>query len=126
MEFGFEIPHWMNPFLENPMLIVIWAAFGMPLFILVFMFVIHWLLGIFSAGFREKVIMVLAVTLVITWLVGFILMMLMFFSGVHPVKLIFCWFLLFITVFVFCIMEYRLVLKWINSHSEINLVKKKR
>jgi len=126
MAFSFEIQEWMKPFLENPMLIVMWAAFGMPLFILAFMFVIRWLLAMFHTEFRKKVMNILGATLVFTWLAGFVMTMIMFFSEIHPVKLILCWFSLLITTLVFCVIEQRSVLKWIDSQTEVPLIKKKK
>lgn len=69
---------------------------------------------------------VLGISFLFTWIVGFILMMVMFFSEIHPVKLILCWFSLLITTLVFCIMEQGLILKWIDSQTEVPLVKKKK
>jgi len=126
MAFSFEIPGWMELFLDKPELTILWAAFGMPLFILAFMFVIRWLLAMFHTEFRKKVMNILGATLVFTWLAGFILIMIMFFSEIHPVKLILCWFSLLITTLVFCIIEQRPILKWIDSQTEIPLVKKKK
>lgn len=126
MEFSFEIPHYIEPFMENPMLIVAWAAFGTPLFMMIFLFIVHWIFGIARSKLRENMLIILATSLISTWLIGFMLMILMLFGGVHPVKMIICWILLLTVALIFCSVENRLIRKWINNMAEKPLVKKKK
>ncbi|MDR2916721.1 MAG: hypothetical protein LBV74_18150 [Tannerella sp.] len=125
MEFCFEMPDWLEPFMENPMFIVAWAAFGMPLFMMALLFVVHWIFGIVSSELRENILIILATALIITWLAGFILMILMLFGGVHPVKMIICWILLLTVALIFCSVENQLIRKWINNMSEKPFGRKK-
>lgn len=126
MEFSFEIPDWMDPFLEEPGLIVAWAAFGVSLSMLAFSLATGWIIKKLKSRFVDKVMQLLGVVFLVTWLVGFVMTILMLFGGVHPVKMILCWMLLLIVVTIFCVMEHRLVLKKIDSMPEVSLAKKSK
>ncbi len=119
------LPYQSLPFLDNiietPILMVAWAAFGVPLVI--------FLLILLSKLYRQYKISsyidtVIFSSLFFTWIVGFILLIFLLFANVSGVKLYFIWITVFVSSLVFSIINNRALVKYLGLLDEKNPLKK--
>jgi hypothetical protein len=115
MEFSFEIPAWLVAFVSNPMHIVIWAAFGVFFFAILIFLVLLFLEKIFAnkISFR-KIITPLIAALLISWIPGFISMILFTFLEISAIKMAFIWISMFVGYVFFSIANQREIDRLLN------------
>ncbi len=113
MALNSSIAEFLNIINQNPVYMVFGVAFGMPLF----MFIYGITLGrLFRKSFFSKVLnTILFTTFGGVWIMGFILMMILFFIGVSGIKLFFSTLLLFLFVLTFVVVNYKTVNKFIDE-----------
>lgn len=98
---------------DNPVIMVLWAAFGIFFSSLVlFAPLIIFLRKISVKDKAEDFIGLVTSILFICWIVGFITQMILFFSGIPGIKLFFIWISMFLTYVVFGIFNQKMILKW--------------
>lgn len=98
MEFSFEYFELFKIVNEQPMLVVMWAAFGVPLFMLVFTLLCAL---IPFKKIKIKVLSVVLSILAITWIIGFAVSIILLFAEVSGIKLVFIWCTLLLTASIF-------------------------
>ncbi len=113
------LPFKSLPFLElvmeKPGLMVLWAAFGVPLLI--------GLLSYISQSYKhykyaESIEAVLYASLSFTWLFGFILMIILLSSRVPGIKLYFIWITIFVSSLVFAGINNKAIIKYVSMFRE--------
>ena len=100
MEFSFEYFWLFEQFNLEPGYVVVWAAFGVPLCMLV-PALVTWLMPDFRI--KKKASEAAYTILAIIWVVGFIATILLLFADVPGLKIFFIWCLLVIAVIIFYI-----------------------
>lgn len=121
MELPFKYLPFIETIIKKPMLMVMWAAFGTPL--------LMFLLSLFSRlyknlGFSKTINTIIFSSLGFTWLAGFIITIVLFFSGVSGIKLYFIWITLLLSSLIFSIFNNNTLLKLYNTYTEKDLTKK--
>lgn len=109
MVFSFNIPNWLLMVTNDPLYVTIWSAFGVPLVIFIVSTCVFFLgklklsgrLNILLFAFFEALVM----ALVMAWLIGFIVSMLLLFSDIEAIKMILIWLSIFVSSFIFCIVN---------------------
>jgi len=107
MEFSFKSYYFLQQIDANPQYMVMWAAFGVPLlmFALALPFFIFRKVGL--EKFSKPLSTIVYSTLGITWITGFITMMILLFTEVTGIRMFLVWSLMFLTYLLFCIFYYR-------------------
>tara|TARA_R110000823_G_scaffold315705_1_gene451128 strand:- start:168928 stop:169281 length:354 start_codon:yes stop_codon:yes gene_type:complete len=100
MEFSFEYFEILKQVNKTPSYTVMWAAFGVPLLIAVFMLCT---IVIPNKDIKLKVNTAIISILGITWILGFITTILFLFTGISGIKLLAIWCTLFVSVSIFYI-----------------------
>ncbi len=121
MELPFKSLPFLEAVMEQPMLMVAWAAFGVPLLI--------FLLVLFSKIYRSfkfsfQIDIVIFSSLFFTWIAGFVVMIILLFSGISGIKLYFIWITILVSSFVFSAINHKSIAKYANDAEE--KVKRKR
>lgn len=103
---------------QNPFIMVIWSAFGLPLA----MFVIGMLLVILRKlkmrnAFKEDTLLLLISLITISWIIGFITQIIMLFTQVSGLRMMMIWIIMVICYFGFLMFNRKMVLKWAKSNS---------
>jgi len=118
MEFSFKLYDFLQMLEDNPQYMVMWSAFGVPLL----MFALALPLYIFrKIGLQEqaKPLANLAyISLGITWIIGFITMMIMMFTDVSGIRMFLVWSLMFITYLTFTLFNYKILIKGVGNLSK--------
>ncbi|MGO3183381.1 MAG: hypothetical protein ACTIJ9_11170 [Aequorivita sp.] len=115
MELSFEYFELLKKVNEEPIFVVMWAAFGVPLTMLVF--------TLLSAlipfkKIKTKLITVVLSILAITWLLGFVVTIILLFAEVSGIKLVFIWFALLISSTIFYAFNSAELSKWTDDIKE--------
>lgn len=118
MEFSFKLYDFLQMLEDNPQYMVMWSAFGVPLL----MFALALPLYIFrKIGLQEQAkpfANVAYISLGITWIIGFITMMIMMFTDVSGIRMFLVWSLMFITYLAFTLFNYKMLIKGVGSLSK--------
>lgn len=102
MEFSFRFYEIFKTVEANPMLMVMWAAFGVPLVMLVFAFVSRLYRKL---SFQKKLNTIIFLSLGVSWILGFIIMITLFFAEVSGIKLLIIWLVIYFSLLLFCIIH---------------------
>lgn len=123
MELNFSFIDLLKVIDEEPIFMVMWAAFGVffTIFLLMIPMYIFKKLGI--SAYFETAFGILTGAILISWITGFISQMILLFSDVSGIRMLLIWIIMFVTYLMFCIFNKKTILKWINEHSS---VKKKK
>lgn len=118
MEFSFNYYDFLQTLEANPEYMVMWAAFGVP----VLMFALALPLFILrKIGLQEQskpFANVAYLSLGITWILGFVTMMIMMFTNVSGIHLFIVWVLMFITYLAFTLFNYKRLMKGVTAISK--------
>ena len=114
MEFNSEFISILEMIENNPVYMVLWAAFGLFFSSLVLFVPIKILSKIIKTTKVERGIGVSVTILMLCWLIGFVTQMGLFFSGIPGIKLFFIWVVMFLTYTVFSFYNRKMILKWIS------------
>lgn len=124
MEFSFKYYEILQYFESEPMMVVMFAAFGVPLF----MFALSLPLYIFRKIGLDKTLKpfysILYIPLAITWIIGFILMIILLMTGVSGIRMVIVWTLMYLTYLVFGIFNRKAINRWIDDTGK-NAINKK-
>jgi hypothetical protein len=118
MEFSFKLYHFLEQLDANPQYMVLWASFGVPLLML------GLALPAFIARksrlekYSKPFFSILYISLIVSWLTGFVVMMIFLFTGVSGIRMFIVWILLFITYFIFTIFNHNQIDRWLKQLTE--------
>jgi hypothetical protein len=110
----FEHYQWLETLTEEPMLIAGWAAFGVPLAMLAWI-VPSMTLRKIGLPLPDGLQRFFYTSGTITWLTGFIVMMILLFSGISGMRMLVIWCLMYLFYSLFCIFYHRPLRKWMDS-----------
>lgn len=107
MELNSNIIYILKNLVESPMLMVFFAAFGIILYMLI--------LGLLSAPFQKlykdtfvsKLVEAYFYALLISWILGFISQIILFFCGISGLQLLAIWLSMHILASLFCFLNYK-------------------
>lgn len=121
-----ELPFKYLPFIEfiikEPMFVVIWATFGVPLL----MFILFLLTRLYkNVSFATNLNTIIFSSLSFTWIAGFIISIVLLFSGVSGIKLYFIWITLCVSSFIFSTFNNNAITKLYDDFSKKDFKKKK-
>jgi hypothetical protein len=124
MEFSFKYYEILHYFEAEPAMVVMCAAFGIPLL----MFALALPLYIFRKIGLDKTLKpfysILYIPLAISWIIGFVLMMILLFTGVSGIRMVLIWSLLYLTYLAFGIFNRKAINRWIDDTGK-NAINKK-
>lgn len=118
MEFSFKLYHFLERLEANPQYMVMWASFGVPLLML------GLALPAFIARksrlekYSKPFFSILYISLIVSWITGFAVMMIFLFTGVSGIRMFVTWILLFITYFIFTIFNHNQINMWLKQLTE--------
>jgi hypothetical protein len=114
MEFSFKLFDFLQDVENKPEIMVMWAAFGIP----VLMFALALPLYILrKLGLEESIkpaVSVVYLSLSITWILGFVTMMVLLFANVTGIRMFLVWSLMFLTYLIFCIFNRKQLMKGVD------------
>ncbi len=116
MELNSNIVELLNLIEKEPVFMVFGTAFGIPLFMFVFAMTIGRIYK--KAYFASALNTIIFTTLGLTWLFGFVLMIILFIIGISGIKLFTILLLLLLFLFVFILLNFTSVNKFIDEQSE--------
>ena len=120
MEFSFKAYQFLADIEANRHYMVLWAAFGVPLFMLALTLPFYILRKLGLYNFMKPFYSVIYLSLGISWILGFITLMVLYFSEVSGIRMFLIWGLMFLTYFVFCIFNRNMLNQWIDEISKSN------
>jgi hypothetical protein len=118
MEFSFKLYHFLEQLEANPQYMVMWASFGVPILML------GLALPAFIARksglekYSKPFFSILYISLIVSWLTGFVVMMIFLFTGVSGIRMFITWILLFVTYFIFTIFNHNQINMWLKQLTE--------
>ena len=107
MEFSFKLYDFIKEIEANRRYIVMWSAFGVPLLILALTLPLYILRKIGLYPYLKPFYSILYGSLLITWIIGFVAMMVLFFTEVSGIRMFMIYALIFITYIFFTIFNYK-------------------
>ena len=118
MEFSFNLFGFLADIDSHPEYMVMWAAFGVPALMLALTLPLYIfrLLGLYPR--LKPFYSVLYISLTITWILGFITTILLFFTKITGVRLLIIWVLMYATYLVFCIFNRNSINRGIETISK--------
>jgi hypothetical protein len=115
--FSFEYFAWLRLLNDNPPAMVAWAAFGVPLAMFASALP-GYILRKMGLSIPSSFMTVFYTSGTITWLTGFIVMMILLFSGIAAIRMLIIWCLMYLFYFMFCLFYHRPLKKWMDSITE--------
>ena len=114
MEFSFKLYEFLSDIENKPEIMVIWAAFGVPalMFALALPLYITRKMGLEKT--LKPVVNVTYLSLGISWLLGFVTMIILLFANVTGIRMFMIWVLMFLTYLFFCIFNRRQLMKGVE------------
>jgi hypothetical protein len=113
---SFEYHPWLDQLLAGPAIMVAWAAFGVPA--VMFMFALPvFILRKIGLPLPDGFVRFFYTSSCLVWLTGFIVMMILLFSGISGLRMLLIWCLMYFFYAVFCFLYHRPLQKWLNSIS---------
>lgn len=124
MEFSFKLYDFMKDIDSNPQTVVMWAAFGVPLTMLTLTFPLFLFrkMGLYPA--LKPYYSVLYLSLGISWILGFITQMVLFFTEVSGIRMALIWIIMFFVYFTFCSFKRRQLNRWLDALSKAKIDKR--
>ena len=105
---------------QEPVYMVLWAAFGFFFGSLVLFIPIIILRKATKTVKVEKGVGLAVTILMLCWVMGFVTQMVLFFSDVPGIKLFFIWISMVFTYVVFGMFNKKMILKWSNTITKTN------
>jgi hypothetical protein len=116
MEFSIEYYPWLKTLTNNPPYIVMWAAFGVPALMLILLLPSK-VLRSSKVALLQRADMAFYASITTTWIIGFVVMMLLLFTEIAPIRMLIIWCLIFVFHFIFCFIYYQPIKKWLDKVS---------
>jgi hypothetical protein len=110
----FEYYDWLRVLNEQPMFVTAWAAFGMPLALLACSMpgIVLRKIGLPLPDGMQYVFYTAGA---MTWLTGFVVMMILLFSEISGIRMLLIWCLIYLFYCLFCTFYHRPLRKWMDS-----------
>jgi ABC-type spermidine/putrescine transport system permease subunit II len=105
MELSFEYSEYIKKIDSNPELILLWAGLGVPLLMVILAIPIGILRKIGMHNFIPRINTTLYGSLLLTWLLGSLVILLFYFLGISGLRLALIWIVLFLGYFLFCLLN---------------------
>lgn len=107
MELSFEYYKLLKEVNAEPEHLILWAAFGYPFVIVI--------CGIFlnvlnKGALKTKIYTVFLVASFVSWLLGFIVLLVLFMFDTAGIKLLFIWSLIVCSIFFFCLIHSKTII----------------
>ncbi len=115
MEFSFEIPAWIKTLIDQPVYIVVWAAFGVFFGAMIITLILSWIGKIVSTKALDNIIIPLVSAIMLTWITGFLSMIILLFTGLSGIKMLLIWISIFVGYLVFSILNRRAIERFAND-----------
>jgi len=119
MEFSFKLYDFIRAIEGNRQYIVMWSAFGMPLLILALTLPLYLFRKIGLDKVFKPFYVVLYGSLLITWILGFVTMMILFFTEVSGIRMFIIYLLIFATYVFFTIFNYKKLNSVVDEKSKV-------
>ena len=104
---------------EKPAHVVTWAAFGLPLVILVISLFLSLLTKLkIRKAFKEDTLILVSSLIAILWLLGFITQMIFLFTEVSGLRMLIIWIVMVICYSAFVLFNSNMIIKWANNISK--------
>jgi len=104
---------------EKPAHVVTWAAFGLPLVILVISLFLSLLTKLkIRKAFKEDTLILVSSLIAILWLLGFITQMIFLFTEVSGLRMLIIWIVMAICYSAFVLFNSNMIIKWANNISK--------
>jgi hypothetical protein len=116
VELSFEYYPWLKILANKPQYIVMWAAFGVPVLMLLSALP-FFILRKIGLALPDPFYTSFYGSLTVTWLMGFVVMIIMLFSEIAALRMALIWCLIFLFNLLFCIFYHRPIKKWIDMQA---------
>ncbi|WP_346881898.1 hypothetical protein [uncultured Algibacter sp.] len=113
MELNSSISEFLHLLSQKPAYVVLGAAFGVPLFMFVYAMIIARIYK--GAVFASVLNTIIFTTLGIVWIIGFILTIVLLFTGISGLKLFLIWLSLLVFITIFIIVNFTSVNKFLDE-----------
>lgn len=114
MEFSSDFSAFLINLEDEPALVVIWAALLFP-FSLLFILILSSVLKKLQLDKPfEQIGYISTVTILMTWLTGFISQMMLLFIGISGIRMLLIWLVMFITCLFFSIFNYQKLILYLK------------
>jgi hypothetical protein len=117
MEIGLNFSYWLQNLDANAQMLIFFAAFGIPVIMLLlalFQKLFGWI-GLKAIVSKSFSIIYMALT--ITWLIGFVFSIFLFFAGAPGIKIILILIVIFICMFIFTLTHYPYLNKFMKEYT---------
>jgi hypothetical protein len=114
MTFSFDYYPWLDRLVSEPALVVAWAAFGVPAVMLLFALP-AFILRKICLPLPHSFVRFFYTSSCLVWITGFIVMMILIFSGISGMRMLLVWCLMYCFYFMFCLLYHRPLSKWLDS-----------
>jgi len=114
MEFSFKFYEFLGAIEHEPEIMVIWAAFGVPAIMFALVLPLYILRKFGVEKSIKPVVNVVYLSLGISWILGFVTMIILLFSNVTGIRMFIIWALMFLTYLFFCIFNRRQLMKGVE------------
>jgi hypothetical protein len=118
MEFSFKLYHFLEQLEANPQYMVMWASFGVPILMLGLALPAFIARKLRLEKYSKPFFSILYISLIVSWLTGFVVMMIFLFTGVSGIRMFITWILLFVTYFIFTIFNHNQIDRWLKQLTE--------
>lgn len=113
MELNSSISEFLHLLSQKPAYVVLGAAFGVPLFMFVYAMTIARIYK--GAVFASVLNTIIFTTLGLVWIIGFILTIVLLFTGISGLKLFLIWLSLLVFITIFIIVNFTSVNKFLDE-----------
>lgn len=105
---------------QNPLAMVLWAAFGLPFALFALSMLLTLLRKVkLRKAFKTDTLLLLISLILIIWIMGFTTQIIMLFAQVSGLRMMLIWIIMVICYFGFIIFNRKMVLKWAKTISPI-------
>ncbi len=117
MEFSSEIMNLIGYIEESPHIMVLWSAFGIFFCIFLLSIPMYIIRKLGFGKYFEKPFAILIGVILVSWGIGFVTQIILFFSGVSGLRLMLIWSVMFMTYLIFGLFNRKMIFKWANEKS---------
>ena len=115
MEWSFKYYSWIAALTREPHFMVMFAAFGVPLLMLAIVIPLYILRKLGFPKAAERMGGLIYPPIVITWILGFVVMIIFSFTGVDAIRMFLCWCVLLLCSFMFTLVNRKAISQWMKE-----------
>lgn len=116
MTLSFDYYPWLDRIIGEPALMAGWAAFGVPALMLLFALP-AFILRKIGLSLPDGFVRFFYTSSCLVWITGFIVMMILIFSGISGIRMLLVWCLMYCVYSMFCLLYHRPLKKWLDSQT---------